>query len=153
AAGLVAVGRDLPGANVIVVDNLSTEAERVAITDLSRVHGWRLVSASDNLGSGAGCNVGATAAWEGGATRILLLNPDATIDRASVELLEDAIRDDPSALVAPVVRRPDGSVWTAGNRLDLATGRMLGRAERPGEGVLWLSGACLMATRELWDRI
>lgn len=153
AEGLVAVSRDLPGADVIVVDNLSTQAERAAITELGATHGWEIVPAPENLGFGAGCNMGAATAWGRGATRVLLLNPDATIDSASVAQLEEAIAADPRALVAPVVRRPDGSVWTAGNRLDPASGRMLGRTERPGEGVLWLSGACLMLTRDLWDRI
>lgn len=153
ADGLVAVGDALPGADIIVVDNLSTAVERAAITELSLARAWHLVAAAENLGFGAGCNVGAAAAWERGATRLLLLNPDATIDTDSVALLEDAISQDPLALVAPVVRRPDGVVWTAGNRLDLSTGRMLGRAERPGEGVLWLSGACLMTSRDLWERI
>lgn len=152
AEGLVETAQDLPGADVIVVDNLSSAAEREAITDLSARHGWHLVTAAENLGFGAGCNLGADAAWARGATRVLLLNPDATIDTGSVSLLEDVVSADPLTLAAPVVRRPDGSVWTAGNRVDLATGRMVPPSAPPGPYLPWLSGACLLVSAELWRR-
>lgn len=153
ADGLVATARDLPGADVVVVDNLSTRGERDAVGALAALHGWHLVAADENLGFGAGCNVGAAAAWARGATRVLLLNPDATIDGRSVALLEDVVAREPLTLAAPVVRRPDGSVWTAGNRLDLTTGRMLPPSSESTSEMAWLSGACLLATAELWQRI
>lgn len=153
AEGLVDVARDLPGADIIVVDNFSTPSEHSAVTELTQRNGWQLVSLPRNLGFGAGCNVGAETAWERAATRILLLNPDATIDAESVSALEDAVDADPFALVAPVVRRPDGSVWSSGNHLDLDTGRMIGSATNGESAMAWLSGACLLVSRSLWDRV
>ncbi len=140
---------------VVVVDNPTTTAERRAVTAQAATNGWTLVEPAVNLGFGAGMNAGVERAVELGADTFLLLNPDATIDVASVEVLLARVVDQPMTLVAPVVIRPDGEIWSAGVDLHLDSGQMRGRSRRqPGARVMfWLSGACLMVSRTLWERL
>ena len=54
-------------------------------------------------------------------------------------------------LVAPEIRRPDGSVWFGGSYLRLADGRIRSRSTAPGAEVPWLTGACLAVTARVMD--
>jgi GT2 family glycosyltransferase len=102
-------------------------------------------------------NAGVARAAELGATTFLLLNPDAVIDAPAVESLLEVVEADPLALVAPRILRPDGSVWFDGADVHLADGRITSarrRAEFPASDLEpWLSGACLLVSRTLWDRV
>lgn len=150
---LVTTARALPEARVIVVDNWSSGAERDAVTALTERMGWELVGLSDNTGFGGGMNAGAARAFQLGASALLALNPDASIDRQSVEALSAA--GDERTLRSPIVRSPSGRVWFSGLDIDLADGEIRHpkrRAEHPeGRPVPWLSGACLWITREVWE--
>src|SRR4051812_47115000 len=119
---LAVVARDLAPAEVVVVDNFSTQAARAAVRELCETEGWRGGFPSENTGFGTGCNLGAEAAIALGAEMLLFLNPDATLERAAAELLLGALDDD--VLVAPQLLRPDGTVASAGVGLDLVTGEM-----------------------------
>lgn len=153
AEHLAATADALPEARVVVVDNLSSRAERKAVQELAGRKGWDLVAMERNAGFGGGANAGATRAFELGADAVLLLNPDARIDRASAEAL--AVAGDSLTLRSPVVRTPAGRVWFAGLDVDLADGEIRSprrRREHPrGRPAPWLSGACLWITREVWD--
>ncbi len=140
---------------VVVVDNWSTPGEREAVRRLAGEHGWLVEEPDANLGFGGGCNVGVRRAVGEGVGHVLLVNPDATIDSDSIEALLEVVREQPLTLAAPVVRGPDGTVWSAGTDVLLATGDMRSWARRvPGERHLpWLSGACLMLSVGLWDRV
>ncbi|HEY8790494.1 MAG TPA: glycosyltransferase family 2 protein [Actinopolymorphaceae bacterium] len=140
---------------VVVVDNPTGASERDAVVEQAATYGWTLVEPAVNLGFGAGMNAGVTRAVELGADTFLLLNPDATIDVASIELLLARVADEPMTLVAPVVARPDGEIWSAGVDLYLDSGQMWGTARRPAGArvMFWLSGACLMVSRTLWERL
>lgn len=154
---LVPVTESLPGAITVVVDNLSSVAERRAVSELTERHGWTGVFAQTNAGFGEGMNAGVSAARSAGATAFLLLNPDATIDPSSVGMLLDLVRADPRLLVAPTVLRPDGTVWFGGADVSLEDGRIRSRARRLEAGSdrvePWLSGACLMVSDELWREV
>ncbi|MBV9831757.1 MAG: glycosyltransferase family 2 protein [Marmoricola sp.] len=157
ATHLVPVARVLPGATVVVVDNFSSADEQRHVRDLCAEHGWTPVLLEQNLGFGTGVNR-AVAALDAGPTHLLLLNPDATIDADSVSLMVDHVEAHPLDLVAPTVLRPDGAVWATGTDLDLETGSMLSWHRRtgtpdPARVQPWLSGACLLMRRDLWDRI
>jgi len=140
---------------VVVVDNPTSTAERAAVVTQAATNGWTLVEPTVNLGFGAGMNAGVERAVELGADTFLLLNPDATIDVHSIELMLARVGYEPMALVAPVVLRPDGEIWSAGVDLYLDSGRMRGTAHRPAGArvMFWLSGACLMVTSTLWERL
>lgn len=157
AANLAPLTRTLPGALAVVVDNRTTAGERERMRTLARAEGWRLVEPSENLGFGVGMNTGVAEALAAGADALLLLNPDATIEPAAVATLLGAVRDDPDALLAPRILRPDGSVWFDGSDLHLGDGRISATRKRTELGVrdaeLWLSGACLVLSAALWERI
>ncbi|NNM46678.1 glycosyltransferase [Knoellia koreensis] len=157
ATNLIAVSDGSPDLDVVVVDNFSTVAEREAVRELCSRQGWRAVLVDRNVGFGEGVNRGAAAAVQGGADRLLILNPDATIGADSVRLLVDAVTADPMAMVSPVVLRPDGSTWFAGNVVHLRDGRIEATRRldpaRAHAVVPWLSGACLMVSRELWEKV
>nr|WP_277603993.1 glycosyltransferase family 2 protein [Agrococcus sp. ARC_14] len=143
----------VPEARVVVVDNFSTAQERAAVTALTKRMGWDLVALDDNTGFGGGVNAGVAHALEHGAAAMLVLNPDASIDRQGVEAL--AAAGDARTLRSPVVRSPSGRVWFSGLDIDLVDGEIRHPKRRPehpdGRPVPWLSGACLWITREVWE--
>lgn len=149
------VGETEPAPVVVVVDNLTSAVERRAVADQAATYGWALVEPTENLGFGAGMNAGVARGIELGADAFLLLNPDATIDPASIDVLLTRVTDEPMTLAAPVITTPDGEIWSAGVDLHLESGQMRGVARRPpGARVMfWLSGACLMVSRTLWERL
>jgi GT2 family glycosyltransferase len=157
ARNLAPLTRRLDGARTVVVDNRTTDAERAAMRRLADAEGWELVEPDENLGFGLGMNAGAERALAQGATRLLLLNPDATIEPDQVDALQQAAGDDPLVLLAPRILRPDGSVWFDGSDLHLADGRITASRKREQLGLTdveqWLSGACLLVGAELWRRV
>lgn len=140
---------------VVVVDNFTTEQERYAIRDIASREGWELVCPDGNLGFGTGMNAAAERAVARGAGRFVLLNPDAYLKDDGVARLAAAVEADADALVAPVVVRPDGRHFSSEMELDLDTGSMrrIRDGRRYPNSALWLSGACLAISRELWERI
>jgi len=151
STNLVPLGRGLDGAVIVVVDNLTTAGEREAATSIAHAEGWHLLAPDSNLGFGAGVNLGAARALELGATALLILNPDASIEPPAVRQLVDRSRQSPLALLCPRILRPDGSIWFDGADLHLADGRLRNRAARPAtDWEPWLTGACLLASAELW---
>ncbi|TQL82405.1 glycosyltransferase family 2 protein [Microbacterium saperdae] len=154
---LAATAAAVPDARIIVVDNLSSPAERERVGTLCEEHGWHLVAMPDNAGFGGGVNAGAALAFdELGATDILLLNPDAHIDSRSTSALASATADG-MTLASPRVEDADGRTWFAGMDVYLDDGSMGGprrRREQPDARRLpWLSGACLWVPRALWERV
>ncbi|MET3811364.1 GT2 family glycosyltransferase [Arthrobacter sp. UYEF3] len=112
---------------------------------------------NENVGFGKGMNLGVARAASGGAQSFLLLNPDATIDNASISQLHESVALDPLLISSPLVLRPDGSTWFDGADLYLDTGRTASvrkRASNPGSPTEpWLSGACLMVSAALWNEV
>lgn len=155
AQNLVPLSREDTGALVVVVDNRTDAAERDRVAALADAEGWVLVAPDANLGFGEGNRAGVEAARARGATAVLLLNPDASVAAVDVRRLLDAVRADPSALVGPRIVRPDGSMWSEGSDLYLDDGSIRSRRRRiAGRPIAeWLTGACLLLSMELWDRV
>ncbi|MEW2012575.1 MULTISPECIES: glycosyltransferase family 2 protein [Microbacterium] len=151
---LVATVADARPDIVVLVDNPTTAEERDRVRALSAREGWMLVEPAANTGFGGGINMGVAAALEHGATGLLLLNPDARIDAASVRMLRAETDRDPLALCAPRVITPAGMTWFAGADVALSDGRTRARTKRsqyPDDDVWeWLTGACLWMTAALW---
>lgn len=151
---LAQVADDVSPGTVVVVDSYSTPGARADAEWLCEKHGWVGVFPDHNTGFGVGCNLGAEAAVAAGATKLLFLNPDATIGLASTRLLLEVVTSDPDCLAAPRVLTPDGRVWSAGTDVVLDTGDMRSwrrRDEHPNARVMpWVSGACLMVDAERW---
>lgn len=158
AQNLAPVATSLPGARVIVVDNHTTPEEARRVGALCDQHGWQALLLEENTGFGGGINRAVATCLAPDTRHLMLLNPDATIDAASVRRLVDHVEAHPLDLVAPTVVTPAGGTWAAGADLLLERGEM--RSWRARSGDLdptreqpWLSGACLVLARALWDRI
>ncbi|PRB17252.1 glycosyltransferase [Microbacterium sp. MYb62] len=154
---LVATAEALPDARIVVVDNLSSLEERERVERLCSQHGWDLVPMSTNAGFGGGVNAGAAHAFRvGGATDLLLLNPDARIDALSTSALLDATSDG-TTLASPRVEDAGGKTWFAGMDVYLDDGSMGGprrRREQPSARRLpWISGACMLVPHAVWDLV
>lgn len=143
---------------VIVVDNYSSDAERIAIEDVCERHGWDLLALPRNEGFGGGNNRAAARAIARGATELLLINPDAWLELDTICALQDQVRDDRMLQIAPTVLRPDGSLYTAAVDLHLDIGEMRSARRRPPDTKpdqihTWVSGACFAISTELWERV
>jgi GT2 family glycosyltransferase/glycosyltransferase involved in cell wall biosynthesis len=146
-----------PDVRVVVVDNLSTLANRRAVEALGAAQGWHVVGMPDNRGFGAACNAGVSAARELGCRTFLFLNPDAVISPAVVaELRAHSLRE-PMSMISPVLVDSGGRVVFRVARTDLRDGRVRSRpagAHRrstdPGD---WLCGACVVVHDDLLTRI
>jgi N-acetylglucosaminyl-diphospho-decaprenol L-rhamnosyltransferase len=155
---LVATLATEPSARAVVVDNYTDDDERQAVVRLAAQHGWAVELPDTNLGFGGGMNRGVARALADGATRVLLLNPDAVVQPGGLAALGAALDADPMALVSPVVVRPDGSPFASGTTdLLLRDGTMRATRRRPPGSrepvVEWLSGACVAATDRLWRAV
>lgn len=146
-----------PGVEVVVVDCFTSVPERERLVRAASRHGWRAVLLDDNRGFGGGVNAGAALASDLGSDVIATLNPDATIDAASLERLIDHARAHPDALVSPRIVGSLGTTWFEGADLYLDDGSTAGarhradRASRPRRP--WATGACFALSSELWRRL
>lgn len=154
AENLAPLASGLPGAVVVVVDNRTDDAERERVTGLADACGWLVELPATNLGFGTGVNLGATAAFASGADQLLILNPDAVVEPSAVLQLLERSRAEPNAVYCPRIVRPDGTIWFNGSDLHLDDGRLRNPARRGSARVEpWLSGACLVVSRALWERV
>lgn len=146
-----------PEAQVVVVDNRSTDRARQELTALARRHRWSTVLPETNTGFGAGMNLGAARAAQAGAEVLVLLNPDALLGREDLVRLARRAHRCPDALVGPLVRDSSGKVVSDGVVVCLADGSMRSRRSRrpvpPGGTSPWLSGACLALSTGLFERV
>jgi len=152
---LVPLGREVPSAIVVVVDNPSTSTERSAVAELAVRHGWSLVTPERNGGFGAGVNEGVRRARELGCAAIVLVNPDAVVGATALLALHEQVAADPSAVVAPRIVDGAGRPYFSGAWLDMKTGRTVGRAAAAGRGdeyEPWLTAACLAMSSDVFDR-
>ncbi|WP_449372195.1 glycosyltransferase [Arthrobacter psychrolactophilus] len=150
---IVPISQRSPDIIVVIVDNYSNEAERFAVESLTARNEWVMVAPNENVGFGAGMNLGVDASIEYGASNFLLLNPDASIDSKSVDELLDTVGRMPMTMVGPKILSPDGSVWFDGSDVYLAAGETHSASKRDqntGRRRPWLTGACLMISKELW---
>jgi N-acetylglucosaminyl-diphospho-decaprenol L-rhamnosyltransferase len=158
----------MPGVDVIVVDNDSTDDSLGSIADLPA----KLISSGRNGGFGFGCNTGAAA---GDAPFVLFLNPDARLSQADLERLAGVLDEEPRVgLVGPRVLEDDGSRVPSMRRFQrvgstwaqaLFLHRVLRRARWANEIVRdpavyervaypeWLSGACVLVRRQAFEAI
>jgi len=151
-----------------VVDNASSDRSCAVASGL-RV---TLLPQDENRGFAAGCNIG----WRAGsAPFVLFLNPDARLDVASLDALRDVLEQEPSVgIVGPRIVASDGSLDFSQRRFPqlrstyaqaLFVHRLLPNARWVDELVTdpaaydqagspdWVSGACLLARRELLEQI
>ena len=156
----------LPLAQVVVVDNASTDAT-VETIKRSLPSGAQLVQQA-NVGFGAGNNRGAREV-DPDVDYVLFLNPDASIDARSLDLLREHLDRHPEvAMVGPRMRRGEAEIHSAGRKATLWTElRTLlpqplrnlfpDRRARPGSvatgPVGYVLGACMLVRRAAFDAV
>jgi N-acetylglucosaminyl-diphospho-decaprenol L-rhamnosyltransferase len=164
------VGREWEG---VVVDNASADGSPAIVAEFAP--NVRLVRNLENVGFGRGVNQGVAATT---APFVLIMNPDCRLVAGAIAVLEQQLRRHPEcAIVGPRILDPDGSVQgSARGDPDMLTG-LFGRTSalrkllpklsvsrrnvvshavaRDGEasgGVDWLSGACMLARRDAFEK-
>lgn len=153
AENVTRIARHSPEVSIFIVDNHTSDHERQTVRDLCAKEGWRFLPQTSNLGFGGGVNAGATVALQEGARDLLLLNPDAYIDRPNLLGFCKAAQEERNLVAAPVIVTGDGKAWFSGVSLDLETGDMR-RAGTIGEHLTdWVTGACLWITAEAWEAV
>lgn len=133
------------GLTVIIVDNFSDMAERVAVGALCTAHGW-LLELSDNDGFGSGMNRGAERAIVAGCKAIVALNPDARADIETLVALGEHVSACPGELVSPRMVDSTGRIHFRGAQVHMRTGQIRSAWAAEDDDLLWrnwLSGACL----------
>jgi GT2 family glycosyltransferase len=112
---------------VVVVDNASTDGSlgRLAARFADEPN-LRILRNEANLGFAEASNAGIAVARGG---HILLLNPDCTVEPATIEIVRRALDEEPGAGMAGcLVRNPDGSEQAGCRRLLPTPGRAFVRA-------------------------
>lgn len=167
-ASLVGVALD----DVVVVDNgcrIDPAPELAKVADEGVPA--RLVRTGRNLGYGAGANRGVAAT---DAEVVVVTNPDVELHPGAVEILVDAVLEDPAlAVVGPRILEVDGRRYPSARRfpapLDALGHALLGRwrptnrfsaryrmddlAQSGPVSVDWVSGACFAVRRQAWEEL
>lgn len=145
------------GVPVAVVDNASDD-DTLSVARSARPDALLLPQA-ENLGFGAGCNVGATAL---AGRDVLLLNPDAALEPDTLEQLRAVLEAHPEVgVVGPAIRDAEGHLelsWgsdpTLLNEWRRARAHANGSEAPPEAGpVDWVTGGCCLVRREAWNAL
>lgn len=158
----------------LVVDNASPRQPFVRREPPRPGDEVRVIRMARNMGFAAGCNAAMSAAR---GRHVLLLNPDTEVADGSLDHLVGFLDSHPEAgAVAPLLLNPDGSDQGTARRFPTPAAAVFGRrspvtAAFPGnrfsrrylsglghEGtspfeVDWVSGACLMVSREALEAV
>ena len=159
-----------PADEVVVIDQQSTDASLNGLA--SEFPAVRVCASVENTGFAAGVNL---AARQTQAPFLLLLNPDTRLEVGVVDALRHALEQSPEAgVVGPRVVNDDGSIQASARRFPDMTTPFGGRTSWLSSGfpgnwfsarnlkgldavdpmrVDWISGACLMTRRDLFDRL
>jgi len=133
---------------IIVVDNESDGSLAKQLIHLDRVS---IIEMRGNLGFAGGMNIAISEAIRIGATRVLSINNDATIDCKSIALLSESVATHKYGLVAPTVLNADGSVQSQGEFIS-----KIGRTSQSQSAFTlapFLSWACVMVTSETFSKV
>lgn len=144
----------------ILVDNASRDDPAIAVR--AAVPSVEIIRTRRNGGYAAGCNAGARRALSLGASHLLFLNNDATLEPGAVASLLAAAGDHPQAILAPkiVYANDPARVWWAGGELRKPSmeNRHIGQGD-PAEAhvrdrtVDWATGCALFVTAQTYRRL
>jgi len=134
---------------VVVVDNASRDG---SIEKCRQSYGRvQLIINSENVGFAAGVNSGIRFALERGASEVVLINPDAVVDKNCLQNLTQALRDPSVGIAAPLIYRlQDKTLWFAGGWIDYKKQRVEHSVQIPQENEMietdFITG-CVMAIK------
>jgi N-acetylglucosaminyl-diphospho-decaprenol L-rhamnosyltransferase len=155
--------------DVLVIDNASRDGSHTTAVD---AHPWaRLIENPSNVYLSPAWNQGIR---ETSAPYVLLLNPDVEWWAGTLEQFVAVAEANPGAgIVGPLIRNPDGTIYESGRRFpsvvdavghaflgSLAPGNpftrryhMSGWDRATEREVDWVSGACMLMPRSVFDEI
>jgi N-acetylglucosaminyl-diphospho-decaprenol L-rhamnosyltransferase len=148
------------GVEWIVVDNASSDQTVSVAEDL----GATVIRLSKNIGFGSANNIGLS---RSGGEHIAFVNPDVSVDYASLADLNKAVADG-TRLVSPQLLNPDGSLQPNGRGFPLIINKLRNRGSgattlqnnyllyaNPGEvrAVCWFIGAAVAGNRRAFERL
>lgn len=149
-----ALSETFPLTSIYVVDNesdgtLEAELRRSQMAEVN------VLPVPENRGFSAGVNVGIRAAIDASFEFILAMNTDVTLDATALRALLAADHWDAStAMIAPVVRNPDGTVQSAGVVVRPATLKTQDlTAAGAGPAPDYLTWACVLVSVEALSRV
>jgi GT2 family glycosyltransferase len=148
--------------HVLVVDNASSDGSAQMVRD--EFPGVELLALQENRRFAGGNNEGLRRALEAGADAVMLLNNDVVADPKMIAKLLAALDEQPDAgAAAPLIyfAPPSDRIWYGGGRCRpwLAHSSHRGLRERDRgqyrsiEDTGYLTGCCLLATREAWQEV
>jgi GT2 family glycosyltransferase len=149
--------------SVILVDNGSTDGTAEAVRKEFPI--VKVIETGANLGFTGGNNVGIDYALDNGADYIMLLNNDTVVAPDMIDVLVDAMQQDPSiAVTGPTIYYFDypDVVWSSGGSIDWKHGltTMMGiNEEDKGQFgqvprlVDFVTGCALLARRDVWEQV
>lgn len=149
--------------SVTVVDNDSGSDDRVALGLLEqRNRILRVVSSAENLGFGAGVNLGVSVSDTSGEDFLWILNPDTVVEASAPRLMASVLSQGLADIVSPVIETGDASarsLWFAGGWIDFRRGVAWHTEELPSLSTnnatvyetRYITGAAPMMTRSTWD--
>lgn len=143
----------LPPAQVIVVDNASSDGSTEHLAE--HMPAANLIEAEGNRGFAAGCNLGASAAFDRDADAVLMINADTGFARDFLQRLLPPV-DLVDACHAPEIFRMDDRdrLWFAGAWRGRLPGRLhLRRSGDPRTEVDYLWACCLLIGRRVWHKV
>ena len=148
---------------IVVVDNASSDASASQISNLkSQISNLQIILNKDNVGFGKGCNIGAK---EASGKYILFLNSDTQVkDRGFLKMIEFLEQNNKIGILGGKLLNSDGSLQASGGNfynlwnlfLVLIGGERFGltrKSPKKIEKVDWVSGACMMIKKELFERL
>jgi GT2 family glycosyltransferase len=145
--------------DVIVVDNGSTDgsAETIDASGLADT----LIRTGANLGYSGGNNIGLRHAIDRGNDFVCVLNNDTLAEPETFANLREHLKDRPADIaVSPTIHYADDQdkIWFAGGTVDRGWPRHLQPPELPIseaslKGSELLTGCCIVARREVWERV
>ena len=154
---------------IVVVDNDSSDGSVWAMRGADA--GVRVLATGENLGYGRAANRGALTT---GGRRLLVCNSDVVLEPGAVKSMAEVLDEEPAVgLVGPRIENSDGSLYPSPRtfpNLGTAAGhaflglvaprnrftrnyRMLDWDHARAVSVDWVSGACFLAEREVWDAV
>lgn len=157
------------GIAVVIADNASAD---IGSTEaIAKTHGARVLPLTENLGYGGAINR-AVASLPAAVDAVLICNPDVLVGEDALDALRARLDAEPTiGAVGPRILNEDGTLYPSARRIpSLRTG--IGHAlfvrvwptnpwtkayrsenQVSARDVGWLSGACLLVRRSVFDRL
>ncbi len=135
---------------IVVVDNASRDG---SLEKCRRAYPkLRYIVHSHNLGFATGSNIGIRYALEKGSEVIVLINPDATIEKKSLQKLVDTCKREDVGIAAPLIyHMTTKQVWFSGGEISFTRQRATHQTHMPANNNLidtQYATGCVMAVHK-----